>query len=58
MAVEGDDKISIETRLTKGVKIPAAAEDANKFNLSTLAGEIRDSKVKVYATDATNELAT
>ena len=30
MAVEGDDEIYIDTRLTKGGKIPMAVEDADK----------------------------
>jgi len=55
MGIEGDDDISIETRLTKGDKLPTAVEETD--DLSELTGETRESKAKAYAAEATREVA-
>ena len=55
MVAEGDDEISVETRLTKGDKIPTAAEDADKSNLLTLTGETRES-AKAHTAEVTKEV--
>ena len=55
MGIEGDDDISIETRLTKGDKLPTAVDETD--DLSALTGETRESKAKAYAAEATKEVA-
>ena len=57
MVVDGDDDISVQSRLTKEDLTPAAADDANKSDMSALTEENRESKAKAYATEATKAVA-
>ena len=57
MVVDGDDDISVESRLAKGDFTPVAADDANESYMSALTEETRDSKAKAYAADATKAVA-
>ena len=57
MAAEGDDDLSVESRLTKGDQIPTVADDEDNSDLSTLSGETRESKAKAYAAEATKAVA-
>ena len=54
MAMDNDDDISTETRLTKGdlAPPPAATDD-----VSEMTGSTRESKAKAYAESAVNEVA-
>ena len=60
MALEEEEDISEETRLTKGANTPRETEetievsdDEGKYNLSILIGDTRDSKYAAYAEKAT-----
>ena len=57
MGTEDDDEITVETRLTKGDKVPKTATTANAGDLSALTGETRESKAKAYVAEATKEVA-
>ena len=52
MATEGDNRESVNTRLTKYDLAPAKVKEGNNF--SVLAGDTRESKAKHYATAEKN----
>ena len=51
MAVEGDDVEIVDTRLTKGNKVPPPADSGSKFGMSTLTDNTRELKAKAYAAE-------
>ena len=57
MTAEGDDDITVESRLTKLEQIPAVARDAVDSDISALTGETRESKAKTYAAEETKAVA-
>ena len=54
LAMDEDDEISVETRLTKGDAAPPAA---TTDDVSEMTGSTRESKAKAYAESAVNEVA-
>jgi len=54
LAMDDDDEVSIETRLTKGDAAPPAASNDD---LSDMTGSTRESKAKAYADSAVKEVA-
>ena len=57
MALEGDEEVSVETRLTKGIVAPPAAASTDGTEISALTGKTKEFEGKEYATEKSKKVA-